>query len=89
MSINFSTSLPVLLKLKIEIYNSILVIVNWFIKIVYYEPIKITIDVLNLAKLIIHMVIEYYSLLNLIVINHNSIFNSKLFLLLYYFFKIK
>lgn len=38
-------------------YDLIFVIVNWFIKIVYYKPLKITINVLNFRKVIIDFVI--------------------------------
>ena len=38
-------------------YNSILIIVNYLTKIVYYEPVKITIDTPKLPEVIIDMVI--------------------------------
>lgn len=44
--------LLILANWKNETYNLILVIVDWRIKMVYYEPIKVTIDALGLAKLL-------------------------------------
>ena len=44
--------------LKGEIYNSILVTINWLTKIVYYKLIKIIINASGLAKVITDMVIR-------------------------------
>ena len=44
-------------------------IVNYLIIIVYYKPIKVTINVPSLAKVIINMVVYYYGILKLIIIN--------------------
>ena len=70
-------------------YDSILVIIDWLTKIVYYKLVKITIDVPGLAKVIINMVVQYHGLFNLIVTNRSLLFTSKFWSLLYYFFKIK
>ena len=45
----------------------ILVIVNQLIKIVYYEPVKITINTPSLAKVIINVIIHHYGVLESIV----------------------
>ena len=37
------------------------VIINRLIKIVHYELVKLTIDTLGLAKVIINLVIQYYN----------------------------
>lgn len=50
-------------------YNSIFVIVNWLTKIVYYKPVKITIDAPGFAKVIMHVVVRHYDLPHLIVTN--------------------
>ena len=54
---NFLTGLPVLTNRKCETYNSILVIVNGLIKMVYYKPVKINIDALRLAKVIFDVIV--------------------------------
>ena len=41
---NFVTSLPISTDWKGDSYDSILVIVDRLIKMVHYEPVKITID---------------------------------------------
>ena len=56
---------------------------------VYYEPIKITINAPGLGKIIINVVVRYYGLPNLIITDRGSFFISKFWLLLYYFFGIK
>lgn len=58
-------------------YNSIFVIINRFIKMVYYRSVKVTINVLALAKLIINIVIRYYDLLDSIIINQVLLFTLK------------
>lgn len=56
---------------------------------VYYKPVKITIDTPRLAEVIIDMVICHYGLLDIIVSDRGSIFISKFWSLFYYFLKIK
>ena len=56
---------------------------------VYYKPIKITINVTGLTKVIIDMVVSYYSFPNFIVTNRGSFFTSKFWSLLCYFLDIK
>ncbi len=53
LSIDFVTGLPVSTNWKGETYDSILVIVDRLTKMVYYEPVKVTIDALALAEVII------------------------------------
>lgn len=77
MSINFVIGLPISTNWKGEIYDSILVIIDKLIQMIYYEQIKITINILGLIEVIINMVMQYYSLLNSIVTNWDSLFNSK------------
>ena len=73
---DFVTSLPISINWKRDTYNSILVIFNWFGKKVYYKLVKITIDALMLAKIIINMVICHHNLSDSIVINKSLFFNS-------------
>ena len=54
---DFVINLPILTNSKGNSYNSILVIVNWLIKIVYYKLVKININTLGLAKSIINVMV--------------------------------
>ena len=66
---DFVIGLSILADWKGNSYNLILVIVDQLIKIVHYKSIKVTIDALGLAKEIIDMVVYYYRVLKLIVID--------------------
>ena len=81
--------LPILTDWKEDNYNSIFVIVNWLIKMIYYKLVKVTINTPGLAKIIINVIIRHHGLLDLIVTNWGSFFISKFWSLLYYFFSIK
>ena len=39
-----------------ESYDSILVIVNWLTKMVYYKPVKVTIDAPGIAGIILDVI---------------------------------
>ena len=54
---DFVTGLPVLTDWKGDSYDSILVIVDRLTKMVYYKPVKITIDAPGLAEVIIVVVV--------------------------------
>ena len=77
LSMDLITDLPILTNWKWDSYDSILVIVNWLMKMVYYEPVKITIDASGLAKVIIDVVIRHHGLLDMIVTNRGLLFTSK------------
>lgn len=55
-------------------YNSILVIVDQLTKIVYDEPIKIMIDALSLAKVIIDIGVGHYKVCESIVMDWGLLF---------------
>ena len=67
MLTDFITGLLILANEKGDSYNSILVIVNQLTKIVYYEPIKVTVNAPSLAKVIINVVVHYHGVLESIV----------------------
>ena len=67
--INYIISLPILTDWKKDSYNSIFVIINQFIKIVYYKLVKIIINALDFVEVIINNVIGHHSLPDLIIIN--------------------
>ena len=56
---------------------------------VHYKPVKITINAPGLAEVIIDMIVWHHDLPNSIVTNRGSLFTSKFWSLLCYFFDIK
>ena len=86
--IDFVTGLPISINWKGNSYDSILVIVDWLTKIVYYELVKITIDKPRLVKVILDVLIRYHDLPNSIMTNGGSLFTSKFWSLLCYFLGI-
>ena len=56
---------------------------------VHYKPVKVTIDALGLAEVIIDVVVRHYGLPDLIVTNRGSLFTSKFWSSLSYFLDIK
>ena len=89
LSIDFVTGIPISTNWKEDSYNSILVIVNRLIKMVHYKPVKITINALGLVEVIIDVVVRYHGLLDLILTDRGSLFTSKFWSSLCYFFSIK
>ena len=86
---DFVMGLPILTDWKRNSYNSIFVIVNWLTKIVHYKPVKVIINALGLAEVIINVVVRYHELPNSIVTDRGLLFTSKFWLSLCYFFGIK
>ncbi len=56
---------------------------------IYYKPVKVTINAPGLAKVIIDMIVSHYSIFESIVINQKLLFISKFQSLLCYFLDIK
>ena len=81
--------LPVSTNWKDKTYDSILDIIHKLTKIIYYKPIKVTIDTLALTEIIIEVVVQYHSLPDSIVSNQSSVFTSKFWSSLCYFLGIK
>ena len=54
---DFITGLPISTNWKSESYDSILVIINRFMKMVYYKLVKIIINALALAEIILDMIV--------------------------------
>ena len=44
---------------------------------IYYKPVKVNINTLKLVRVIFNMIIKYYSLLDLIIINRDLLLNFK------------
>lgn len=57
--INFVSRLSILINQKNNSYSSILVIIDWQIKTVYYKQVKISINALRPAKVILDKIIQY------------------------------
>ena len=88
-SIDFVTGLLLSADWKGDSYDSIFVIVDQLTKMVHYKLVKVTIDTLGLAEVIIDMVVWYHSLPDSIVTNRGSFFTSKFWSLLCYFLGVK
>ena len=86
---DFVTGLPIPINWKGDNYNSILIIVDCFTKMVHYKPLKITLNAPGLAEVIIDVVIRHHGLSDSIVTNKSFFFTSKFWLLLSYFLDIK
>ncbi len=89
MSMDFVTGLPISVDWKGDSYDSILVIVDRLTKIVYYEPVKVTIDTPGLAEVIIDVVMCHHGVPGSIVTDQGSLFTSKFWSSLCYFLGIK
>ena len=89
LSMDFVTGLPISTDWKGESYDLILVIVDRLTKMVHYEPVKIIIDALELAEVIIDVVVRHHGLSDSIVIDRGSLFTSKFWSSLCYFLGIK
>ena len=77
LSMDFVTGLPISTDWKGDSYDSILVIVDWLIKMVHYEPVKVTINIPGLAEVIIDMIVKDYGLSDSIITDWGSLFTSK------------
>ena len=86
---DFVTGLPLSADWKGDNYDSILVIVNRLTKMVYYEPVKVTIDAPGLAEVIIDVVVRHHGLPDSIVTDRGSLFTSKFWSSLCYFLGVK
>ncbi len=86
---DFVTGLPISADWKGNNYDSILVIVDRLTKMVYYKPVKVTINASSLAEVIIDMVVRHHGVPESIVTDRGSLFTSKLWSLLCYFLGIK
>ena len=86
---NFVTRLPISTDWKSKNYDSILVIIDRLTKMVHYKPVKIIINALGLAKIIINVVVGHHSLPDFIITDWGFLFMSKIWFLLCYFLSIK
>ena len=64
-------------------------IISWLTKMIYYEPVKVTIDAQDLAEVIIDVVVRHHGFPDSILTNRELLFTSKFWLSLCYFLGIK
>ena len=88
-SMDLVTNLLLTADWKGNSYNSILLIVNCLTKMLYYELVKVNINIPKLAEVIINVMVRHYSLPDYIVNDWGAIFISKFWSSLCYFFGIK
>ena len=81
--------LPILANWKGESYDSILVIINWLIKILYYKLVKFPINARRLVEIILNVVVWNHDLPNSLMSDKGSLFTSKFWSSLCYFLSIK
>lgn len=74
---NFVINLLKLINLKTVVYNLILFIINNKKKIINHKLDKITINVVDLAKVTMNKIMRYYDLLHFIISNRNVLFTLK------------
>ena len=89
LSIDFVTGLSLSADWKSDSYDLILVIVDQLTKMVHFKPVKVTIDALGLAEVILDVVVWHHGLQDSIVTNKGSLITSKFWSSLCYFFGIK
>lgn len=87
--IDFDINLLIFIYYKKTNFQTILFIVNYHIKIIYYKLVKTIIAILNIIKVIINILVYYIGLYNFIISNQDFIFILKFFFLLSYFLIIK
>ncbi len=85
----FATGLLISADWKGDSDDLILVIVDRLTKMIYYEPVKITIDAPGLAEVIIDVVVSHYGVPETIFMDQCSLFISKFWSSLCYFLGIK
>ena len=83
--INFIIKILISINKKSENYEFILVIVSRLIKIIYWEPVKLIINISELVEIIFNMVVWYYIFFNIIVFDKSLLFTFKFELLVCHF----
>lgn len=62
---------------KSNSYDIILIIIDYLTKIMYHEPVKIMIDIINLVEIIIEVMAKHHGLLKLIISDQGLLFTLK------------
>lgn len=71
------TDLPILTGWKKNSNDALFIIVDYLTKMIHYEPVKTTIDITSLAKVIINMIVTHHGLFESIINNQSLLFTSK------------
>lgn len=77
LSIDFVTYLPLLVEQKSDSYDMIFVIIDNLMKLMYYKLVKTKIQITDQVRIIIDVIVKYYSLPELIISNQGSLFILK------------
>ncbi len=85
----FVTNFLISANWKDNSYDLILVLIDRLIKIVYYELVKVMIDIPGLAKMIIDVVVCHHRVPKSIVMDQDLLFTSKFWFSLCYILGIK
>ena len=85
----FVTGLPFSMEWKEDSYNSILIIIEWLIKMIYYKSVWVIIYTSSLAKVIINVVVRHHGLPDSIFIDQELLLTLKFWSLLCYLLGIK
>ena len=86
---DFVTRSPISTDWKGDSYDSILVIVDQLTKMVHYVPVKVTINALGLAEVILDIVIRHHDPPDSIVTDKGTLFTLKFWSSLCYFLGVK
>lgn len=89
LSMDFITGLLILTNWKNETYDSILVIIDRLIKMIYDKLVSVTIHASNFTKMSIDMIIQYQKLPDSILSESGPKFISRFWSSFYYFLEIK
>ena len=90
-----SISIDIIIKLllsantDLKVYNAILIVVDYFIKIAKYFLVKTTITAVDLVKLFYQYIICSFETLLFIIIDYTSFFTSQYQLSLYFYIKAR
>ena len=82
---DFVTGLPISTDWKGKSYDLILEVVDRLRKMVYYEPVKMTINAPSLVKVIINFVVWHHGLFDSIITDQGSLFMLNLVLAVLFF----
>lgn len=85
----FVIGLPISTNWKSNSYDSIFIIIERLNKMVYYKSIKITINILGLATIMINIIVQPHGFFDSIISNYGMIFIFKFWFLFCFFFNIK
>lgn len=87
--LDFVTNLLISTNWKENSYDLILIIIDYFTKMIDYKQVKVTINITKLAKMIIDVIVRQHGLPEWIIGDRDSLFTSKFRSSFYSFLEIK